>query len=84
VTLNERIERHAQHLSQQVSDIVANDPYYEKLALKQAGLDREQFRALGEEAGETEDPRYTLYYATLSDIAKTIMAETMRTYTNYE
>jgi len=82
VTLNERIERHAQHLSQQVSDIVANDPYYKKLALKQAGLDEDQFRALSEE--DDERVECTLYYATLSDIAKTIMAETMRTYTSYE
>lgn len=47
---------------------------FEHYALKRCGLTEHKLRQLGEEAGLTEDPRYSLYYATLTSLNQIVLA----------
>lgn len=65
--INEVIENY----SGRIADWTGNNMpiAFHQQALKDAGLTESQLERLGEEAtGDYEDPRYSLYYATLSTL----------------
>lgn len=47
---------------------------FERFALRRAGVTEHKMRQLGEEAGETEDPRYSLYWTTLTNLNNIVLA----------